>query len=171
MAQQYSKFLILPVSFLLLLGVFLLHATVSRAQGSTCQLALTKVANGGEGLIFDFKIVVGESVATAQMIGGETVVGNFGEGEPTTLTELLTPGWDLVNITCETGPGISAVVENGTLTLECLEPDDSVQGECVFTNVMGTNIPTLSEWGMIAAALGLGLVGVFYAVKRRRTTV
>jgi hypothetical protein len=31
-----------------------------------------------------------------------------------------------------------------------------------------TNIPTLSEWGMIAAASGLMLVGVFFAVRRRR---
>lgn len=30
------------------------------------------------------------------------------------------------------------------------------------------NIPTLSEWGMIAAAAGLMLVGVFFAIKRRK---
>ena len=30
-----------------------------------------------------------------------------------------------------------------------------------------TNIPTLSEWGMIAAAAGLMLVGVFFAVRKR----
>lgn len=30
------------------------------------------------------------------------------------------------------------------------------------------NIPTLSEWGMIAAAAGLMMVGVFFAVKRKR---
>ncbi len=29
-------------------------------------------------------------------------------------------------------------------------------------------IPTLSEWGMIAAAAGLGLVGVFFAIRRKR---
>jgi hypothetical protein len=29
-------------------------------------------------------------------------------------------------------------------------------------------IPTLSEWGMIAAAAGLGLVGVWFAIRRRR---
>jgi hypothetical protein len=31
------------------------------------------------------------------------------------------------------------------------------------------NIPTLSEWGMIAAAAGLGLVGVLFAIGRKRT--
>jgi hypothetical protein len=29
-------------------------------------------------------------------------------------------------------------------------------------------IPTLSEWGMISAAIGLGLTGVFFALKKRR---
>jgi hypothetical protein len=33
------------------------------------------------------------------------------------------------------------------------------------------NIPTLSEWGMIAAAAGLMLVGVFFAVRRRRASI
>lgn len=31
-----------------------------------------------------------------------------------------------------------------------------------------TPIPTLSEWGMIAAAAGLGLAGIFFAVRRKR---
>lgn len=34
-----------------------------------------------------------------------------------------------------------------------------------------SNIPTLSEWGMITAAAGLMLVGVFFAVRRRKAVV
>ncbi|MFI5323583.1 MAG: IPTL-CTERM sorting domain-containing protein [Thermodesulfobacteriota bacterium] len=30
-----------------------------------------------------------------------------------------------------------------------------------------SHIPTLSEWGMIAAAVGLGFVGVFFGVRKR----
>ncbi len=33
------------------------------------------------------------------------------------------------------------------------------------------NIPTLSEWGMIAAAAGLMLVGVFFAIRKRRASI
>jgi hypothetical protein len=33
------------------------------------------------------------------------------------------------------------------------------------------SIPTLSEWGMIAAAAGLGLIGVFFGVRRRKAFV
>ena len=33
------------------------------------------------------------------------------------------------------------------------------------------NVPTLSEWGMISAVAGLGLIGVFFAVRRRRASL
>ena len=31
-----------------------------------------------------------------------------------------------------------------------------------------TNVPTLSEWGVFGAVVVLGLVGVFFLVKRRK---
>lgn len=34
--------------------------------------------------------------------------------------------------------------------------------------VAADSIPTLSEWGMIAAGTGFALIGIFYAVRRRR---
>jgi hypothetical protein len=36
------------------------------------------------------------------------------------------------------------------------------------TRSLERNIPTLSEWGMISAAVGLGLIGVFFAIKRKK---
>lgn len=32
-------------------------------------------------------------------------------------------------------------------------------------------IPTLSEWGMISATAGLGLIGLFFALKRRKAQI
>ncbi len=49
---------------------------------------------------------------------------------------------------------------NGTTTFEAVD-------EVRFGRA-DANIPALSEWGMIAAAAGLGLVGVFFAVRRKR---
>jgi len=62
-------------------------------------------------------------------------------------------------------------IEDG-FTFDCLNPQpEIVQSECTFVNERtAANIPTLSEWGMIAAAAGLGLVGVFFAVKRLRAS-
>lgn len=40
----------------------------------------------------------------------------------------------------------------------------------VYTNSkLSRNIPTLSEWGMIATASGLGLIGLFFVLRRRKT--
>ncbi len=52
-----------------------------------------------------------------------------------------------------------------------LDPgDDAIQGvlNVWFGTSVERNIPTLSEWGMISAAVGLGLISVFFAVRRRR---
>jgi hypothetical protein len=48
------------------------------------------------------------------------------------------------------------------------ELNDSADFERIVYASSGRPIPTLSQWGMIAAAAGLGLVGVFYALKRRK---
>ncbi len=49
--------------------------------------------------------------------------------------------------------------------------DLSIKGvrDVIFPIPAGAErIPTLSEWGMIAAAAGFALIGMFYAVRRRR---
>jgi hypothetical protein len=38
----------------------------------------------------------------------------------------------------------------------------------VFFGLEPRNVPTLSEWGMISAVVGLGLVGVWFAVRRKK---
>jgi hypothetical protein len=54
--------------------------------------------------------------------------------------------------------------------ISILDPnDDAIQGvlNVWFGSAAPRNIPTLSEWGMIAAAAGLMLIGVFFAVRKR----
>ncbi len=48
-------------------------------------------------------------------------------------------------------------------------PADVLQGidGIAFVERVASNVPTLSEWGMISAAAGLGLIGVFFALRRR----
>jgi hypothetical protein len=53
-------------------------------------------------------------------------------------------------------------------------PTGTADNVALVTKFTGTglgtvsNIPTLSEWGMISAAVGLGLIGVFFAIKRKK---
>ena len=57
------------------------------------------------------------------------------------------------------------------ISLRHVNPDtDTVQGVLnVWYNIETLNVPTLSEWGMIAAAAGLMLVGMFFVLKRKRS--
>ena len=43
-------------------------------------------------------------------------------------------------------------------------------GQCVGGGQEVSSIPTLSEWGMMAAAAGIALIGVFYALRRRKAS-
>ena len=55
-------------------------------------------------------------------------------------------------------------IENG-VSIHCFQ--DSSIGSCTFRNVQMDAIPTLSEWGMIAAATALMIAGVLFAVRKR----
>ncbi len=91
-------------------------------------------------------------------------------GESVVVTELAIEGWELVDVGCEdTGPGFNVFVDDENRVIaDCLSQGFA---ECTFTNRAVSNIPTLSEWGVIAAAAGLILVGVFFAVRKRRAAI
>ncbi|MCI0480532.1 MAG: hypothetical protein L0213_02965 [Candidatus Dadabacteria bacterium] len=87
-------------------------------------------------------------------------------GESAIVTEIVPEGWRLVDVSCESGPGVSIIIdEENNVLINCLTVGE---GLCTFTNVQTENIPTLGEWGMIAAAAGLVLVGVWFVLRRRR---
>ena len=64
--------------------------------------------------------------------------------------------------------GVESLETIGRVSVMVQGPGEIVQGaERVWFRPV-SNIPTLSEWGMMAAAAGLMIVGVFFAVRRRR---
>lgn len=67
---------------------------------------------------------------------------------------------DFPNITSRAGNDSSSVSSTANFI-----DDTAVITE--FNFIREENIPTLSEWGMIAAAAGLVMVGVFFAVRQR----
>ena len=143
------------------------------AQLPPCNVEICKIApqlpepeSEGELVFFPFKSIRGVQVneftlaANAKCTGGSFFVGDSGE-----IVEEPLEGWQLFDVECTTSPGISTeFIENG-VSVRC-----ESQGfiSCTFTNLRVPAIPTLSEWGMIVAAGGLGLVGVFFVVKRRK---
>ena len=66
------------------------------------------------------------------------------------------------------GPCLNITIDEATnsITAECIGDDARI---CIFVNELRTtNVPTLSQWGLISMIVLLGIVGfIFY---RRRAT-
>ena len=94
----------------------------------------------------------------------------FIPGEIDTISEIVPEGWELVDVNCETsGSGFFVSVDDeNKVTAKCVTDGFSL---CTFTDRGPANVPALSEWGMISAAVGLGFVGVFFAARRKRAVV
>lgn len=83
------------------------------------------------------------------------------------LTEVPPAGWAIDDISCSGNGFTFEVISQDSVVMTC--QDGGSVGTCTFTNVkLPAPIPTLSEWGMIAAAAGLIMVGVFYALRKRK---
>lgn len=146
--------------------ILLFTSENSYAQG--CVINVLKVAPGAEGQEFEFNGVEanGETFSFSIIAGGSA--SGSASTEPTVITEVPVEGWRFGGIVCEPGGGVAVleVLEDGWVE-ECQFPDQETF--CTVTNIPTvSNIPTLSQWGMITAAGGLVLVGVWFAVRRKR---
>jgi hypothetical protein len=65
-------------------------------------------------------------------------------------------------------PPLLVTVDTSTAGSSAIGEVPACSDALVIFTIPQRNVPTLSEWGMIAAAVGLGLVGVFFAVRRSR---
>lgn len=155
-------------SFILLLVMSGVLADRAEAGGGQLACSVTIRKNAGPpGQFFDFLVEpsVGSAFEIPLRSGEEGVFGlNFGQSA--IVSETVPPGWRLVDVTCESGPGISIIIDDeNSVLIDCLTVSEAF---CAFNNVQTGTVPTLSEWGMIAAAGGLMLVGVWFAIRRRK---
>lgn len=156
----------LPVVVIVLMGLIVLHPETGRAQPG-CEVSINKVGIPGDPTVFPF-VTTGTDTDEFGLENGEELGLVIKGGVTATIVEDLPEGWLLRNLECGTENVIATKIENG-VQLSC-SPNGGA-AICYFFNTPRTNIPTLSEWGMIAVAAGLGLVGVFYAMRRRRAVV
>ena len=151
---------------LVLTGITMLVGYGDSARAQDCGIGIAKQAEGAGDLVFRFTTRDSEGDGDFTLIDGE------GTGGPFTgfieIRELPIKGWVLDDVQCKTD-GVTVTRLSDGVRIECDEQNGG--GGCLFINVPGdtaSNIPTLSEWGMIAAAAGLMIVGVFFAFKRKR---
>jgi hypothetical protein len=145
-------------------GVLFLNADEARAQN--CNIEFRNEVRGVN-QSFEFTFLNGNGEFTDSFGGGS---GESFSADPN-LEIIETPiaGYELKDVQCETLEGAITFIEieNG-VSIHCFQ--DSSLGACTFRNVQTDAIPTLSEWGMIAAAAALMLAGVLFAVRRHWLT-
>lgn len=119
-------------------------------------------------VFFPFQISEGDVEDFIEIAANSKCSLDSFSGDDYQIEEEFFPGWILEGVECSDSADIDVFpIENG-VSLDCFGPSEIT---CTFTNVRGslaTNIPTLSEWGMIAAAGGLALIGVFFALRKKK---
>lgn len=140
------------------------------AQPPTCIVQTTKIASPDSDFLFPFTISADGLGFVFQLRSGSSFSTGFVPGAIVDVVELVPSGWGITDIECTSEQNAVIVeIENG-VSIGC--PGGIAVINCTFFNVrVASPIPTLSEWGMIAAAAGLMLVGVFFAMRRRRAAV
>jgi len=166
----------LPIYFFILtVAVQLLIPSFSNTANAQCFVEICKIAPElpipqppEDFVIFPFTVSQGGNSDSGGIVANFECEGIAFGGGDFEIVEDFFPGWILESVECSDAPGVNVTpIENG-VSLDCLGPSEIT---CTFTNIRGitpTNIPTLSEWGMIAAAGGLALIGVFFAVRRKK---
>ncbi len=170
-ANPLISLCIIAVASVLFLSVFTGGA---QAQIGSCFVSICKEApqlpppSESQSVEFPFSIVV-ESIPSELDITAnglcpafQIFFGSVGLDA----IEFPTDGWTLEDVEC-VGQGINVVEYINGVTVTCAQ--NAGEATCTFVNVRDVSqIPTMSEWGMIGVAGALGLIGVFYAVRRRK---
>jgi hypothetical protein len=165
-----KSFFSLSLFILIVSGALLIPSMSDDAQAQQCAVSICKQAESSGDTAFPFTIASSDLSGRFGLLGegeGSCVTIQINQGETASAFEDFLRGWVLDDIECNLVGVDFTITENG-VDLICNAP--TVNGTCVFVNVRGTpatNIPALSEWGMISAAAGLVLVGVYYALRRR----
>lgn len=157
----------ISLALFVLTGVLFFNSGNSLGQQPECPVVLGKDAPGAGDLEFVFITTTSGGDDQFVLIDGQTAPGNVEENFPVTIVEELPNGWVLESVDCETAESVQVEeIENG-IRLTCLQATEELSS-CTFNNILleARPIPTLSQWGMIAAVVGLGLIGLV-AVRRR----
>ncbi len=163
--------LIFPPIFVICLLSTAIPTDSARAQ--ECAILICKhAASAQDGTLFPFIVREGNSIQTIEVeANGPCYLLDFNASASLIVIEAPFPGWKLDELFCILPPDINVDFADRSVELTCVGSETSMAGTCNFFNAEGTEtaaIPTLSEWGMIAAAGVLGLVGVYFVIRRRK---
>lgn len=151
--------------------LFIVTAMQSRAQTNLCEVEIIKSATPADDTTFNFSaefelpqdpnfdfLLRDPSLPTEVFL--------YNEGNTVTVTEQLPFFWELEDVVCDvTTAGIVPTIVDGGVSLTCNSSGGAAT--CTFSNIEIRSVPILSEWGLIALAGVLGIVGLM-VIKRKR---
>lgn len=162
----FCSFLLVP-----LITIVFLAASAGSAGAQDCDIEICKSAEGPDNTEFHFTGTSPFGPLDFTLIDGREDSCEFFSiplTQSLVVFEDPTPGWALSDIDCANVVGVDILFPVDGVRLTCVGPNLG-SATCTFFNVLLERpIPTLSEWGMISAAVGLGLVGVFFAIRKRK---
>ena len=170
--RNFISFFILTM--LVGLGSLVLSTDQASAGFFPCDIGIEKIAIPADNTPFNFS-VTGITNFNFVLNDPDNTSTSFklNSNNPTgTVTEEVPPGWILDDIECVVPPAYITIEEipNG-ISITCTGGDVAT-ASCTFFNrllVTGVPVPTLSEWGLIAMAGILGIVG-FMVIRRMKVT-
>ena len=170
--SKLSRFLYSFIIFLLIMsGTLFVSTGKGNAQGPGCSIGIQKLAEPDDGTTFNFTAVTNGAKGKFSLKAGEIFDLFADETSTVIVKERVLSGWRLEDTDCMTTKDVTFTQIEDGIEIVCNSP--SGNAFCAFRNVQSdtiSQIPTLSEWGLIAAAAGLGLIGVFFAVRKRLQT-
>jgi len=98
--------------------------------------------------------------------GQKSEGGTIDQGVTFFFVEEPPQGWALDHVECVDTDDVIVEDIPGGVSIECVEPGETIVTCTFFNKQRAENVPTLSQWGLVAAAVGLGLLG-FIAYRRR----
>ena len=163
--------------FIVFSTIFFLTTKVGIAQPDVienCSVEVTKISEPADDTQFLFRVVDSESNINDQKLS-DPAFKTVTFAHPPSVTMVLTEedipvGWSLDDVTCGDATGLTFEIIDNVVMINC--PNVGFMS-CTFTNIFRpsvvSDIPAVSEWGLIAMAGILGIVG-FMVMRRRKVT-
>jgi hypothetical protein len=166
------------IAFILGLGFLVLNSYDANAgMAMPCNIVIEKVEVPDTGQEFEFN-VTGDINEVFFLQDGESNNIGMDIDDVITIAEDIPEGYSL-EIECTPGVtncgseifvpclNITPLDDGNGVIVECIDNDT---GSCTFTNTLNASpaeVPTLSEWGLIAMAGVLGLIA-FFVIRRKK---
>lgn len=116
--------------------------------------------------LFPFNISAGELDESFEISDGQTdTTADLPLSTDYTITQTVPEDWVLEGIECVGDADFTSTVSDNTVEVTCNSPGDV---SCTFVNraIIIRNVPTLSEWGLVATAVVMGIAGVLFYRRR-----